>query len=79
MYEFFGKEPKISFLPWEEWCKYEGNEKECEHTYLHIARSGFYNIEKEQQLLEYQPKYTNIETIKLAVQSYVDRGLIAIK
>lgn len=79
MYEFFGKEPKISFLPWKEWCKYEGNAEECEHTYLHIARSGFYNIEKEQQLLEYQPKYTNIETIKLAVQSYVDRGLIAIK
>lgn len=79
MYEFFGKEPKISFLPWNEWCDYEGNKEECEHTYLHIARSGSYSIEKEQKLLEYQPKYTNIETIKLAVQNYIDRGLIIMK
>ena len=76
MYDFFGKEPKIGFLSWKEWCEYEGNAEECESTYLHIARSGFYHIEKEQRLLEYQPKYTNVETIKLAVQSYIDRGLI---
>ncbi len=79
IYEFFGKEPKIGFLPWKEWCEYEGNESECKHTYLHIARSGSYSIEKERRLLGYQPKYTNVETIKLAVQSYVDRGLIEVR
>ncbi|WP_287714118.1 NAD-dependent epimerase/dehydratase family protein [Blautia sp.] len=79
MYDFFEKEPKISFLPWNDWCEYEGNKEECESTYLHIARSGSYSIEKERKLLEYQPKYTNIETIKLAVQSYIDRGIIKIK
>lgn len=76
MYEFFGQEEKIKFLPWDKWCEYEGNTKECEHTYLHIARSGSYSIEKERRLLDYTPKYTNIETIKLAVQSYLDRGII---
>lgn len=76
MYEFFGKEPEIKFLSWDKWCEYEGNAEECEHTYLHIARSGCYDIEKEKLLLNYKPKYTNIETIKLAVQSYIDRGLI---
>lgn len=78
MYQFFGKEPDIGFLPWDKWCEYVGDEKECEDTYYHIARSGYYSIEKEQRLLGYQPKYTNVETIQLAVQSYVDRGLIQV-
>lgn len=76
MYEYFGHEPKIRFLPWKEWCEYEGDEKECEHTYYHIARSGVFSIEKAKRLLEYRPKYSCIETIDLAVKSYVDRGLI---
>lgn len=78
MYEFFGHEPKISFLGWKEWCEYEGNAEECEHTFYHIARSGTFSIEKAKRLLEYKPKYTNLETIDLAVQSYVDRGLIKV-
>lgn len=76
LYKFFGKEPKIKFLPWLEWCEYEGNPEECDHTYYHIVRSGTFNIENAKQLLEYQPKYTNLETIDLAIQSYIDRGLI---
>ena len=76
MYEFFGNEPKIKFLPWKEWCEYEGNAEECDHTYYHIARSGVFSIEKTKRLLEYQPKYTCIETIDLAVKSYIERGMI---
>ena len=79
MYDFFGKEPRIEFLPWKEWCEYVGDPVECEDTYYHITRSGFYNIAKEKKLLDYYPKYTNIETIKIAVQSYIDRGLIKIR
>ena len=58
MYDYFGYEPKIKFLPWDKWCEYEGNPEECDHTYYHIARSGVFSIEKARQLLEYQPKYT---------------------
>ena len=78
MYEYFGHEPKIKFLPWPEWCEYEGNPEECDHTYYHIARSGVFSIEKAKRLLEYQPKYSCVETIDLAVQSYIDRGLIKV-
>jgi nucleoside-diphosphate-sugar epimerase len=78
MYEFFGHEPKIKFMPWDKWCEYEGNPQECEHTYYHIARSGVFSIEKAQRLLEYQPKYTCIETIDLAVKSYIERELITL-
>ncbi len=76
LYEYFGHEPKIRFLPWPQWCEYEGNERECSVTYYHIARSGVFSIEKAKRLLEYQPKYTCLETIDLAVKSYLERGLI---
>ena len=78
MYEFFGQTPRIDFLPWPKWCEYVGDVDECEDTYLHIARSGFFTLEKERRLLEYEPKYSNVDVIKLAVQSYVDRGLIVV-
>ena len=78
LYEYFGHEPKIRFLPWKEWCAYEGNAEECEHTYYHIARSGVFSIEKARHLLEYQPKYSCIETIDLAVKSYIDRKLVTV-
>ena len=78
MFEFFNQKPQIDFLPWKEWCEYEGNKAECEHTYYHIARSGSYSITKEEKLLDYHPKYTNVETIMLAVENYVARGLIKV-
>lgn len=78
LFEYFGKEPKIKFLPWNEWCEYEGNPEECDHTYYHIVRSGVFSIEKTQRLLEYHPKYSCLETIDLAVKSYIDRGLIKV-
>lgn len=78
LYDYFGQEPKITFLPWSEWCDYEGNEDECRHTYYHIARSGVFSIEKTQRLLDYQPKYSCIETIDLAIKSYIERGLLTV-
>lgn len=35
-----------------------------------IERSGSYNIKKKMKLLDYQPKYTNVETIKLTAQKW---------
>ena len=79
MYRFFGKEPRIGFLPWLEWCDYVGDPAECEDTYLHIARSGFFSLEKERRLLEYEPRYSNVDAIEAAVQSYVERGLVSVR
>lgn len=75
-FTFFGKKENIEFLPWEEWCVQCGNEAEIEHTYYHIARSGYFDIAKERKLLDYCPKYSNIETIKIAMQGYIDRNVI---
>jgi len=85
--DFFGTDPKIRYLAWDEFKKLlddssrapGASENQVEHAFLHLARSGYYSIDKERDLLGYQPKYTNVETIKLAVQSYVDRGIITVR
>lgn len=79
LFEYFRHEPKIKFLSWPEWCSYEGNPEECEHTYFHIVRSGVFSIEKAKKLLDYRPKYSCIETIDIAVKNYIDRGLITLR
>ena len=76
LYDYFGREPRIGFLPWKEWCDYVGDPVQCEDSYYHIARSGFYTVEKETRLLEYRPKFSNVETILQAVRSYQERGLL---
>ena len=78
LYEYFGREPRIKFLPWKEWCEYEGNAEECDHTYYHIARSGVFSIEKARRLLDYRPKFGCLETVDLAVKSYIERNLITV-
>lgn len=78
MYAYFNQTPQIDFLPWREWCAYVNDKAACEHTYYHIARSGSFDVNKEQRLLDYQPRYSNVETIKIAVQNYVERGLVKV-
>jgi nucleoside-diphosphate-sugar epimerase len=76
MFEFFSREPRIEFLPWESWREKLGDEEQAEISYFHLARSGYFDISKEEKLLGYRPKYTNVDTIKIAVTSYLDRGVL---
>ena len=79
MYNYFNKEPKIKFLSWEKWCDYIGNEEDIDKTYYHIARSGYYSIENAEKLIGYSPKYTTLETVEQAVNSYIERNIIKVK
>lgn len=80
LYHFFNKEPKIEFVNWDEWkTKHAGGEKNAELSFLHFARSGFFSIENAEKKLEYKPKHTIEETIKICMKSYVERGLITVK
>lgn len=76
VYEYFNQEMQIDFLPWEEWCKTIDTEEDVTSTYYHIARSGYFDLSKERELLEYNPKHSNIETIESAISSYLDRKII---
>lgn len=78
LYDYFGKEPKIEFKEWKDFCDYVGDKKETDMSYKHLIRSGYFNYEKENKLLGYKPKYSNVEAIKIAVKSYVDREIIKI-
>lgn len=81
LYQHYGKEAQIDFLPWHEWTEYVRREsaatataEEIDHqlteSYLHLSRSGFFTTEKEQRLLGYKPKHSNIQTIIEAVSAY---------
>ncbi|WP_081600734.1 NAD-dependent epimerase/dehydratase family protein [Streptococcus massiliensis] len=79
LYDYFGKEAQISFLPWEEWQEQIADKAEVESAYLHLARSGAFDISRERELLDFQPRYSNVETIVAAIQSYVERGVISVE
>lgn len=79
MYRFFGHEPNIDFLAWPQWKEMVNDQALSEHSYYHLARSGYYSIENARQLIGYSPKYSTIETVELAVQNYIDRKLIYIE
>lgn len=78
MYRWFGQEPNISLMSWDEWCKHTNDQELCNATYLHIARSGNYSISKGKRLIEYYPRHTILEAITESVASMVERKVITI-
>lgn len=72
MYRYFGQEEKIKFLGWDEWCNYTKDKDYIEKTYYHIARSGYFSIEKGKRLLEYYPRHTLLETVEESVAYMVE-------
>ncbi|MGI9047925.1 MAG: NAD-dependent epimerase/dehydratase family protein [Rubrobacteraceae bacterium] len=63
---WFGKEAKLSFVPWEEW-RATVSEEDAEMTWDHIAHSPSCSTEKARRLLGYQPRYGSLEAIREAV------------
>jgi nucleoside-diphosphate-sugar epimerase len=59
---WFGREPAVRFLPWEEW-RASVSEKDARITWDHIARSPNCSIRKAQRLLDYQPRHTSLDAI----------------
>ena len=67
MAQRFGKEPNLSYLPWEEWKK-TVSEEDAEATWDHIAHSPNCSIEKAKRLLNYNPRYTSLQAIEESVK-----------
>jgi len=72
---WFGHEPRVRFLPWEEWRK-TVSEKEAGITWDHIARSPSCSIRKAERLLDYQPRYSSLEAVRESVLWLLARGMI---
>jgi nucleoside-diphosphate-sugar epimerase len=60
---WFGQEPNLQFLPWEQWKKTVG-QRDAELTWDHIAHSPNCSIEKASDLLNYRPRYTSLQAVQ---------------
>lgn len=75
MSRWFGKEPKLKFLPWDKWKK-SVSEQDANATWDHIAHSPNCSIEKARQQIGYNPRYTSLQAVQEAVKYLWDRKLI---
>jgi nucleoside-diphosphate-sugar epimerase len=76
MAAWFGAEPRLCFLPFEEWRRHV-TEKEASVTWDHIARSPHCSIEKARRLLGYEPRYSSLQAVQESVAWLVERGIVA--
>lgn len=77
LFAWFGHEPKLSFLGWEEWKTVMG-EDIANATWDHIAHSPNASIAKAQRLLNYQPRYTSLEAVFESVAWLIEDGQIKV-
>ena len=76
MYSYFGHEPKITYLPWEDWKKTARSEAYINSTYAHLMHNDIYSAEKARRLLGYEPRYNTMQAVCECVESMVARGVI---
>lgn len=77
MYRWFGREPRLSFLPFEQWTL--GLDKgDAEASWGHIMRSSCVSIEKSRQRLGYAPRYSSLEAVQQSVAALIASGRIAV-
>jgi nucleoside-diphosphate-sugar epimerase len=67
MAEWFGVEPNLAFLPWEQW-RTTVNEDEARATWDHIAHSPNCSIEKARKAIGYVPRYSSLQAVQESVR-----------
>jgi nucleoside-diphosphate-sugar epimerase len=75
MYKWFGREPKLRFLPWEKWKKTVTGQ-DADATWDHIAHSPNCSIKKAERLINYCPRYTSLQAVQEAVSHLIERKLL---
>ena len=73
----FGREPKLRYLPWQEW-KSGHSEVEAAQTYDHIAHSPNCSIAKATRMLDYRPRYSSIEAVWESANWLIDKGIVQV-
>ncbi len=74
---WFGKNPALRYLSWDEWQKGVSKE-EASATWDHIAHSPNCSIEKARRLLGYQPRYTSLEAVFESLSWLIERRVIKV-
>jgi nucleoside-diphosphate-sugar epimerase len=75
---WFGREPHLRFIPWEEWHK-GIPERDAAYTWDHIAHSPNCSIEKAVRLLEYRPRYRSLEAVFESLTWLIEQGKLRCK
>ncbi len=75
---WFGHEPKLSFLGWDEW-KNTVSQGDAEATWDHIAHSPNASIAKAIRLLNYKPRYTSLEAVFESIEWLINDGQISVE
>jgi nucleoside-diphosphate-sugar epimerase len=73
---WFGHEPRLKFLPWEEWRQTVSTE-DAASTWDHIAHSPNCSIVKARRLIGYRPRYTSLQAVFEALAWLVRQGMVA--
>jgi nucleoside-diphosphate-sugar epimerase len=66
MFRWFGHQPDLSFLSFEEWQKGVAPE-DAQATWEHIIRSPSHSIAKAERLLGYRPRWTSLQAVQHSV------------
>jgi len=74
---WFGREPNLTFLPWDEWKK-TANAEDAEDTYDHISRGLVGSIDKARKLIQYDPGHTSLEAVHESVDWMIENGVISV-
>ncbi len=73
MSAWFGRETRLSFIPWEQWKKTVSPE-DADATWDHVAHSPCCSIEKARRMLGYEPRYTSLEAVYESVSDLIVKG-----
>jgi nucleoside-diphosphate-sugar epimerase len=74
---WFGQRAHLSYLGWEQW-KTTVPEDEANATWDHIAHSPNASIAKAQRLLNYQPRYSSLQSVRESVNWLIEHKVITI-
>jgi nucleoside-diphosphate-sugar epimerase len=75
MYRWFGREPKLSFEPYDTW-KLRQKPDDAQATWEHIFRSPSHSVAKAERLLGYRPRYSSLAAVQEAVTWLIEHGQV---
>jgi nucleoside-diphosphate-sugar epimerase len=77
MSDWFGREPRLTYLPWDEW-RMHVTEKEASVTWDHILHSPNCSIQKARSLLGYEPRFSSLEAVQESVRWLMQNDVIRV-
>lgn len=75
MYRWFGHEPRLRYLPFQEWNA-GVSEEDAQATWEHIVRSPSHSMAKAQRMLGFTPRYGSLEAVQEAVRWLIAEGRV---